>query len=61
MASLVQYGKYCAINTSYTLTNILYVIMLKSEAYTLQNNRTIDRQIITAEEFVVGAQYICSM
>ena len=30
------------------------------KAYTLQNNTTIDGQIITAGELVVKAQYICS-
>ena len=35
--------------------------MVTSEAYTLQDNTTIDGQIITAGELVVKAQYISSM
>ena len=35
--------------------------MFTSEAYKLQDSKTIDGQIITAGELVVKAQYICSM
>ena len=35
--------------------------MFKSEAYTLQDNTTIDGKIITAVELVVKAQYLCSV
>ena len=35
--------------------------MFTSEAYTLQDNTTIDRQIITAGELVVKAKYLCSI
>ena len=48
MASLVQYDKYGAINTSDTTTHGFYVITFISEAYTLKNNTTIDRKIISA-------------
>ena len=48
MAWLVKYGKYGAINTDDMTKNVFYVIMFISEAYTLQNNTTIDRQIISA-------------
>ena len=61
MASLVQSGKYGVINTYKTSTNGFYVIMFTSEEYTLQNNTTIDVQIITTGELVVKSQYICSM
>ena len=61
MASLVESGKYGAINTTDTTTNGFYVIMFTSEAYTLQYNTTIDGQIITAGKLVVKAQYLCSM
>ena len=61
MASLVESGKYGAINTTDKSTNIFYVIMFTSGAYTLQENTTIDRQIITAGEVVVKAKYLCSM
>ena len=42
MASLVKYGKYGDINTTDTTTNVFYDIMFKSEAYTLQDNTTIN-------------------
>ena len=35
--------------------------MFTSGAYTLQENTTIDGQIITAGELVVETQYLCSM
>ena len=60
MASLVESGKYGAINTTDTSTNGFYVIMFTSGAYTLQENKTIDRQIITAGELVAKSQYLCS-
>ena len=61
MASLVESGTYGSINTTDISTNGFYVIMFTSEAYTLQENTTIDGQIITAGELVVKAQYICSI
>ena len=61
IALLVKPGKYGAINTTETATNGFYVIILKSEAYTLQHNTTIYGQIITAGELVIKAQYLCSM
>ena len=36
MASLVEYGKYGAINTTDTSTNGFYVMLFTSGAYTLQ-------------------------
>ena len=53
MALLVESGKYGAINTAYTTTNVFYVIIFTSEAYTLQDNITIHGKIITAGELVV--------
>ena len=41
--------------------NGFYVIQLLAEAYTLQNNTTIDGQVISAGELVVREQYLCSM
>ena len=35
--------------------------MFKSEAYTIQDNTTIDVHIITSGELVVKAQYLSSM
>ena len=61
MVSLVESGKYGTINTTDTTTNVFYVIMFTSKAYTLQDNTTIDGQVITADELVVKAQYICSI
>ena len=42
MASLVQYGRYGAINTTYTTTIGYYVIKLVLEDYTLQEDTTPD-------------------
>ena len=61
MASLVKSGKYGAINTTDTSTNGFYVIMFTSGAYTLQENTTIDGQILIAGELVVNAKYLCSL
>ena len=47
MASLVESGKYGAINRTDTETNGFYVIMSTSESYTLQENTTIDGKNIT--------------
>ena len=61
MASLVEFNKYRAINTTDTSTNGLYVIMFTSGAYTLQENTTIDGQILIAGELIVNTKYLCSM
>ena len=61
VALLVESGKYGAINTTGTKTNVFFVIMFASEAYTLQDNTAIEGKIITDGEFVVKAQYLCSM
>ena len=42
-------------------TNAFYVIMFTSESYTLQDNTTIDGNMITADELVVKALYCCYM
>ena len=55
MESLVEFGKYGAINTTDTSTNEFYVIMFTSSAYTLPENTTIDGKIITAGKLVVKA------
>ena len=60
MASLFQSGKYGAINIPDTEKNWSYVTMFTSEAYKLQDNTTIDGQIITADKLVFKSQYICS-
>ena len=61
MVSLVQSGIYVSINIYDTTTNGFYVIQFISEEFKLQNNTTIDEQVISAGELVVKAQYICSM
>ena len=61
MASLFQSGMYSAMNTDDTTTNGLYVIQFISEEYTLQNNTTIDGQVISSGELVFKAQCIFSM
>ena len=58
MASLVQSGKYGAINTTKTLTMVYYVIKFVSEAYTLQYDTTWDVKISSSNELVVKAQYL---
>ena len=55
MASLVESEKYGAINTTETTTNGFYVIMFRSEVYTLQYLKKIDGKVITAGELVVKA------
>ena len=55
MASSVESGQYGSINTTDTETNGFYVIIFQSESYTLQDNTTMDGQIITAGELVVKA------
>ena len=59
MALLVESVNYVVINTTDTATNGFYVIMFTSEAYTLQDNTTIDGKFIAAGELVFKAQYIC--
>ena len=61
MASLVESRKYGDINTTDTTTNVFYVIMFTSEAYTLQDNTTIYGKIITTGGLVGKAKYLCSM
>ena len=41
MASLVESVNYVYINTTYTETNLFYVIMFISKSYTIQYNMTI--------------------
>ena len=57
MVSLVQLDMCGAINIDYTTANGLYAIQFLSDAYTHQNNRTIDGQVISAGELVFKAQY----
>ena len=50
MTSLVQPGMYGAINRDDTTTNIFYVVQFISEEHMLQNNSTLDWQVISAGE-----------
>ena len=52
---------YGAINTYDITKNGFYVIQFISDAYTLQNNTTVDGQVISAGELVVKEQYLCYM
>ena len=61
MASLVQYGKYGAINTIDTSAMVYYVINCFSEAYNLQDDTTFDEQIISSGEIVVNKKYLICM
>ena len=61
MESLVESGKYGSIKTIDTSNNGFYVIMFTSGAHTLQENTTIDGQILIAGELFVNAKYLCSM
>ena len=61
MASLIESGKYGAINTNDTSTNGFYVIKFTSRAYTLQENTIIYGKIITSGELVAKAKYLCSI
>ena len=47
--------------TQLTQQQFFYVIMFTSEEYALQDNTTIDGQIITSGKLVIKAQYLCSM
>ena len=58
IASLVESGKYGAINTTDTSTNGFYAILFTSGVYTPQENTTIDGQILIAGELVVSCLYI---
>ena len=53
IASLVQFGKYRAINKWYILTMGYYVIKFVSDVYTLQDDTTCEKQISSASELVV--------
>ena len=61
MASLVRSGMYDAINIDDTKTNVLYAIKFIPDAYTLQNNTTIDGQVISSGELFFRAQYLFFM
>ena len=61
MASFVQSGKYVAMDTTDSTTMGYYVINFASEAYTLHEDTTRDKQSSTAGELIVKAQYLNCM
>ena len=61
MASLVQYGKYGAINTTDTSAMVYYAIKFVLEESTLQEYTACDGQIISDGEIFVKAQYLSCM
>ena len=61
ISSLVKSSIYGAIKIDDTTSNGLYVIKFLSEACTLQNNTTIDGEVISAGELFVKSQYLYSM
>ena len=61
MSSLVQYGKYGAINKTYTSIMGYYMIKYVSDAYNLQYDITCDWQISSSGKLVVKAQYLVCM
>ena len=58
MASLVQNGRYGAMNTTDTSTMRYYVIKFVSETYILQEDTTCNGKIISSGEIVVKTQYL---
>ena len=61
MVSLVQSGKYGAINITGTSKIWYYVIKFVSEAYILNYETTYNRQIISSGKIVVKVQYLRCM
>ena len=58
MELLVQSGKYGTMNTKDSTTMGYYDMKFASEAYTLKENTTRDRQISTSGELIAKAQYL---
>ena len=61
MASLVQLGKYGAINASYPISMGYYVIKYLYEPYTIQEYQTTDGEVSTAVEPVVKSECLSFM
>ena len=55
---ILQRGNYVAINTAVTTTMGYYVVKLLSEPCTLQDNKTVDEQVIKAGEHMVKQEYL---
>ena len=58
MASIVQLGKYGAINAEYTTTMGYYVRKYLSEPYIIQEYQTTDGKVSKAVELVLKSEYI---
>ena len=58
MASLVQLGKYGAINAVDPTTMSYYAIKYLSEPYKVQDDQTTDGQVINTGELVVKSEYL---
>ena len=61
MASLVQLGKYGAINILDTTTMGYYAIKYLSEIYTLQEDQTTYGQVSKAVDILVKTEYLSIM
>ena len=61
LVSLVQLGKYGAINASDPNTMGYYVINYLSESYTLQEHQTSDGKVSKSGEFLVKSEYLSLM
>ena len=59
--SLVQNVKYGMINTIDPTTMVYYVAKFLSEPYKLQDNKTVDKQVIKAVELIVKTDYLIIM
>ena len=58
MASIVQLGKYGAINAANPTKMGYYVIKYLSEPYTLQEDQTIYGQLSKAVDILVKSEYL---
>ena len=58
MSSLFQNGKYRAVNSSCPTKQGYYVVNFISEPYTLQGNKTVNKKVFNAGEFIVNVVYL---
>ena len=58
MDSMVQTGKYGAMNTKYPKTMVYCVVQYVLNTYTLQEETIFDGKISKSEELLVKSQYI---
>ena len=55
ISALVHNRKYGAINTAYSTTVVYYVVNLLFEAYMLQYNKAVEKQVIKSVEIILKA------